>query len=202
VKKTATKSAKRAPKKKAAKPVETVLVMRTCDAKMRAHGGFVWPMSGPVECPDWKPVAECGNGLHGLLWGEGDASLLNWSDDANWLVVEVAAADVVTINRKVKFPRGVVVYCGDSYGAGKFIGERAPKEIRSIVRGTSTSGDGGTSTSGDGGTSISGEIGILVCRWHDGARYRLTIGYVGEDGIKPNTKYRADATGKIVEVVS
>src|SRR5208283_3358377 len=86
------------------------------------------------------------------------------------------------------------------------------------VSGTSTSGDGGTSTSGDGGTSTSGvsgtstsgyggtsktgEFGIIVCRWWDDSkqRYRLSVGYVGEDGIKANTFYRADEQGKLIEV--
>jgi hypothetical protein len=68
--------------------------------------------------------------------------------------------------------------------------------------GTSTSGEGGTSTSGNGGTSTSGDRGILVIRWYDetARRYRLAVGYVGENGIKPNTKYRTDKAGNIVEV--
>ena len=33
-------------------------------------------------------------------------------------------------------------------------------------------------------------------------RYRLVVGYVGEDGIKPNTKYRATTDGKLYEVAS
>lgn len=57
-------------------------MLRTCAADMTAHGGFVWPKEGEVCAPDWRPDARCGNGLHGLLWGEGDGSLLNWSADA------------------------------------------------------------------------------------------------------------------------
>jgi hypothetical protein len=70
------------------------------------------------------------------------------------------------------------------------------------VGGTSTSGDRGTSTSGVGGTSQTGDVGIIVCRWHDSAagRFRLAVGYVGEDGIKSNTFYRANERGKLVEV--
>lgn len=55
-----------------AKP-ETVLVLRTCAADLTSYGGFQWPESGPVESPDWNPIAECGNGLHGWL-GAGDLS--------------------------------------------------------------------------------------------------------------------------------
>lgn len=54
-------------------------VLRTCSADMTSHGDFRWPKRGRVEAPDWKPTAECGNGLHGLLWGESDGTLLNVS---------------------------------------------------------------------------------------------------------------------------
>ena len=60
---------------KAVSTAATVLVLRTCAADMTSYGGFKWPKSGPVKCDDWKPRAECGNGLHGLLWGVGDGSL-------------------------------------------------------------------------------------------------------------------------------
>src|SRR4029079_16222096 len=100
-----------APKKRSRKPASkpaasgaTVLVMRTCAADMSSHGGFVWPESGPVECKDWNKRAECGNGLHGLLWGSGQYGLLNWSADAKWLVVEVPADSIVDLDGKVKFP--------------------------------------------------------------------------------------------------
>jgi hypothetical protein len=63
----------------------TTYMLRTCRPDMTSHNGFQWPTSGPVECPDWNPRAACGNGLHGLLHGEGDASLLDWSEDAQWL---------------------------------------------------------------------------------------------------------------------
>jgi hypothetical protein len=67
--------------------------------------------------------------------------------------------------------------------------------------GTSTSGDMGTSTSGVMGTSKTGSVGIVVCRWWDAKaeRSRLTVGHVGEDGIKPDTFYRCDDDGKLVE---
>ena len=94
-------------------PPGKVLALRTCAADMTSHNGkFLWPKSGPVECADWSTVAECGHGLHALIWGEGDGSLLDWSDEAHWLVVEVLAADVVDLNGKGKFPRCNVVHCG------------------------------------------------------------------------------------------
>ncbi len=89
-----------------------VQVLRTCAADMTAHSGFKWPESGPVECADWDPTPECGNGLHGLLWGDGDWSLLNDDGKRKWLIVEVAADAIVSLGSKVKFPRGNVVFCG------------------------------------------------------------------------------------------
>jgi hypothetical protein len=240
------------------------LVLRTCDYKLQGYHGFQWPMSGPVEAPDWNTQVRCGGGLHGLLWGEGSGSLLNFDDGAKWLVVEVDTNSVIDLTPvdgsvKVKFPRGIVVHCGDRNSAPKFIAEHGGVG-RSIVsgtsnsgdrgtstsgdsgtsnsgfrgtstsgdRGTSTSGDSGTSnsgfrgtstsgdrgtstsgfrgtsTSGDSGTSKSGEIGIVVCRWFDKSknRYRLSVGYVGEDGIEPNAFYKCDETGKLIKVTS
>jgi hypothetical protein len=66
-----------------------------------------------VECPNWDPKPECGNGLHGLAWGDGDWCLLSDADDAVWMVVRVASEDVVKIDdSKVKFRRGFVEYAG------------------------------------------------------------------------------------------
>ena len=97
---------------------KTALILRTCDKDLKSHGGFQWPESGQIECPDWKSTAACGNGLHGLLWGEGNWGLLSNDADAKWLVVKVIESDIVAIDsEKVKFPRGEVIYCGDMIGA-------------------------------------------------------------------------------------
>ena len=124
--KPAAKAAKQRAPKHAASP-STVLVLRTCAPDKTSYGGFVWPESGPVAAPDWSPVAECGKGLHGLLWGEGEGALVSWEDDARWLVVEVEAASIVDLSGKVKFPRGVVAHCGDRYSATAYLAERAPQ---------------------------------------------------------------------------
>jgi len=187
-----------------------VLVLRTCNADMTSCGGFKWPKRGPVKCPDWSPTKACGNGLHGFLWGEGNGSLANFSADAKWLVVKVASDSVVDLAGKVKFPRGTVVFCGDRLSATNYIAAVRPGAIvggtstsgnygtsTSGDYGTSTSGDRGTSTSGNHGTSTSGYRGTIVIKWHDGSRYRLAVGYVGEGGILPNVPYVV-VDGKIV----
>ena len=100
---------------------EHVLVLRTCAADMTAYGNSRWPQSGPVEAPDWNPAPVCGQGLHGLLWGEGDATLLSWEPEAKWLAVKVRKADIVDLGGKVKYPRGEVVACGERQVATRYI---------------------------------------------------------------------------------
>ena len=69
-------------------------------------------------------------------------------------------------------------------------------------RGTSTSGNYGTSTSGNCGSASAGVGGMIVLGWHDGyRRSRVTVGYVGENGIKPDTMYRLNGEGEFEEVV-
>ena len=80
--------------------------------------------------------------------------------------------------------------------------------------GTATAGDGGTATAGDNGTATAGNAGtatagpygtatagiggtILLRHW-DGARRRVLVAYVGENGIEANTPYVV-RDGKIVK---
>ena len=186
------------------KPATKTYMLRTCRADMTSHGGFVWPRSGPVEAPDWSPKPYCGEGLHGLLMGQGDGVLLDWSPDAVWLVVEVDPSEVVGLRGKVKVPRGIVVFAGDRFAATEDIINRGANRAE-VVGGTATAGNYGTATAGDGGTATAGNYGTatagnygtatagyggtVVVKYHDGLRYRLAVGYVGENGIKPNTPY-------------
>jgi hypothetical protein len=212
-------------------PSDKVLVLRTCARDMTSYRGtFTWPKSGPVEAPDWKPEQARGHGLHGLLWGEGEGGQLDWSEDAKWLVVEVARTSVVDLDGKVKFPRGEVVFCGDRKGATEYVQARRPGAAvcgatatagyagtatagyagtatagdagtaTAGVRGTATAGVRGTATAGYAGTATAGDAGILVLRWWDGKRYRIATFYVGEDGIEPNQPYKLDSQGKPVKV--
>ena len=189
---------------------KTVLVLRTCNAELQAHGGFQWPSKGAVKAPDFQPAEQCGNGLHGWLWGEGDGTLGNWDADAKWLVVQVLASDVIDLKNKVKFPKGKVVFCGDRFDATAYLASKAPNQVKAIIghtstsgyRGTSTSGYNGTSTSGDVGTSTSGDYGTLQWFYWDGNRKRVVTAYVGENGIKPNTPYRLNANHEPEEVKS
>jgi len=130
----------------------TVLVLRTCDENLKAYNGFQWPASGLIAAPDWRSDAECGHGLHGLLWGEGDGSLLNWDAKAKWLVVEVEESSIVDLAGKVKFPRGVVVHCGDRKSATDYIAANGGG-AKKITGATTSAGYMGTATAGDMGTA-------------------------------------------------
>ncbi|MDP9269315.1 MAG: hypothetical protein M3P27_13470, partial [Acidobacteriota bacterium] len=103
-----------------------VLVLRTCSADLTSNSyrlvkgkkvsgtPFVWPEKGKVECTDWDPSPVCGGGLHGLAWGDGNARLLDNSNDAKWQVVKVLESDLIAVDGdKVKFPRGEVIYTGN-----------------------------------------------------------------------------------------
>ena len=175
------------------------LLLRTCGPGGLSHGGFVWPLTpgSVVEAPDWDPTpGRCGGGLHGLLDGGGPGERLDWSIAAVWMVVEALGPTAETDDPgKVRCQRARVIVAGTREEATGYLVARGCVGVHGA---TSTSGDRGTSTSGDRGTSTSGYGGTLVLCWHDGTRYRLTVAYVGEDGIEPGVPYRADAQGRPV----
>ena len=136
------------------KSPQKILVLRTCDAKLQGHEGFQWPESGLVVAPDWNPDPKinCGEGLHGLAWGDGNWSLLSRDTDAKWLVVEVDAADLVPScgGDKDRFRAGTVIYCGAEVGAVARV-MCCPENferIQSLAKGkSSSSGDYSTAAS-------------------------------------------------------
>jgi hypothetical protein len=66
-------------------------------------------------------------------------------------------------------------------------------------KGTATAGYSGRATAGEYGTATAGYSGIINIKWYDDSRYRIAVGYVGEDGIEAGKKYRCEG-GKFVEV--
>ena len=191
-----------------------VLVLKSIAANMKAYGGFQWPESGAVSAPDWKPTEECGNGLHGWLWGAGDAGLRCMDDDAKWLVLSVPS-DFVDLGQKVKFPSCEIKYLGDRETAVAIIQHYAPGGTPAMFgtatagnrgtatagyRGTATAGDEGTATAGNRGTATAGyrgtatagDEGVIIIHWWDIAaeKKRRKIALVDGLTILPGVKYR------------
>ena len=145
-----------------------VLVLRTVNKDMTSKydGKFLFPKKGLVVCPDFKPTKECGNGLHGLLWGVGRDYL---DMNGTWLVLRVKKEDLVDLDNKVKFSRGVVVCCGTREQATQYLYENggAGKPIYGLSytaggRATLTAGDLATLTAGDRATLTAGNYSTLT----------------------------------------
>ena len=122
------------PEKLETKTAETVLVLRTCQADGTSSHGFKWPESGTVKAYDWKPTKECGNGLHGWLWGHGDWGLKVEGDSIKWLVLEVAKDYIIDLSGKVKFPEANVIATFQNWwDAMKFIRSRHEDDEQTTI---------------------------------------------------------------------
>jgi len=171
--------------------VNTSLVLRVCRADHTSRNGFAWPQAvgEEIAAPDWKGNKECGNGLHGWLYGQGDHSCVDyWVDqDAKWYVLEVPSDSITMLGGKCKFPRAVVRFIGAKSEAAAYILEHEPlaHEVAVIgaclkvgdketvlvgglgtatagYRGTATAGYRGTATAGYRGTATAGESGTAT----------------------------------------
>ncbi|MES2348469.1 MAG: hypothetical protein V4641_12980, partial [Pseudomonadota bacterium] len=165
----------RVTKKTAAPVVETSLVLRVCKADMTSKNGFAWPteLGAPVEAPDWKKNTECGSGLHGWLYGQGDHTCVSYweQEGAKWLVLEVPSADIVMLGGKCKFPRAVVRFIGSKTDAAAFLLANEPRAATvAVIGATRSCGDGGnvmvgalgTATAGYSGTATAGYSGTAT----------------------------------------
>ena len=173
-----------------AEATKTAFVLRCCREDLSSQNGFVWPdVGGEAICPDWINNNECGNGLHGWLYGQGGYSTSSyWNDPAaKWLVVEVEESGIVILGSKCKFERGFVRFIGDKTAAAAYLIDHEPraKDVAVIgaslvvgdeqavivgalgtatagYRGTATAGDRGTATAGDSGTATAGTLGTAT----------------------------------------
>ena len=150
------------------------------------------------------------------LWSASSDDLWSASSDDLWMVVAVKTKDIIDLNGKVKFPAARVLYVGKREIATGLIVAHCPasKVIYGTVTagdygtatagygGTVTAGDYGIATAGEGGTATAGEGGILqINAWDSKAlRYRIIIGYVGENGLVAGTQYKLDEHAQFVEV--
>jgi hypothetical protein len=132
--------------------------------------GFVWPRSGRVECEDWEPTPECGNGLHALRDGVGDGRLLCWRDDAVWLVLQRPDDDdVIDLDGKVKAPWWDVLFSGTRQDAIEYAETHCGLDPAKCVGGWATSsGDRGHATSsGDFSMATSsGDFSVATSSGH------------------------------------
>ena len=173
-------------------------VLRTHRADGASYGGFRWPteVGGVAVAPDWNPdpSIRCGHGLHGLLWGCGDGSLLTPS--LTWAIVAVDPGDIATrldgmaVPPKVRFRSAEVVHIGDRDSATGWIAAHGGAGLPVVygtatagVRGTATAGDGGTATAGADGTATAGYRGTATAGYRStataGVRGTATAGYGG-----------------------
>lgn len=98
-----------------------LVALRTCDANMQSRGGFQWPGVGEtVTAPDWTDNQECGGGLHGLLWGQGDWSLLARDETARWVVFK-PLGEMSHLGAKIKCESAEVLFAGARLDAWQFL---------------------------------------------------------------------------------
>ncbi len=195
---------------------EVALVLRTCKKDLTSRNGFQWAdVGGVTTAPDWVANNECGNGLHGWLYGGGDHSCSNYlGAESVWMVLEVRLSEIVMLGGKCKFPQAKTVFAGDRKSAADYLLAHEPRSANVEIigriaevgdqqcliggalstltggdRSTLTGGYGSTLTGGNDSTLTGGDDSELRIRHYDGQRMRTVIAYVGENGIKANTAY-------------
>ena len=203
-----------------------MLFLKTVRSDMTAHGGFKWPPVGEVvEAPDWDPEPQCGGGLHGLPWGEGDGTLLDWSEGAVWVVFESVAVDgtasdeeavLIDNGLKAKCRRARVLYAGTKAGAIKYLLDHGAIG-HAVVGASVAAGDGcsmavgaygqvavgaeGTATAGRYGQAVAGEGGRVQVGDHGVAVVGDRGTAKGDYNIVVAAGYRATAEGGGCSVV-
>lgn len=102
------------------------------DNVLRRAVDFVWPKEFGATVTldeDFDPRPVCGKGLHGLLWGYGDESYLNFEEmNLCWQILEVDEDVIVHVEGdKVKFPGGrMILSTPDRHLAVQFLHRHAP----------------------------------------------------------------------------
>ena len=159
------------------------VMLRTVDADRRAYNGFRWPKVGPVKAPDWSPRAQCGGGLHGCLWGQGNG-IIGMNDETRlWQAVLIRLKDAVDLGGKVKVPRGRVLMTGKREAVCAFVASLAPPgvgvpytSVAAGKQGTASAGDRGQASAGAYGQASAGAYGQASA----GAYGQASAGYGGQ----------------------
>lgn len=190
------------------------LMIRTTDRDGKSYGGFVWPqqVGALVEAPDWNEKPVCGGGLHGLLDGAGDWSLLADGPDTLWWIVEVRRDEAVAIDDdKVKVPRGRVAYFGAFPGAMTrimasivpAIQNRSPVASSGYSSPATVSGKNSVAAAvGLFATACAGDGGAICLAAYDDDWNLVAVraAMVGQDGIEPGVTYRLTEAGEFERV--
>ena len=202
---------------------DRVLILRRINKDGTSYGGFnKWgkpdELNITVQPEKFVNQPTCGNGLHGWPWGMGlgDGSDYSVVDD-RWLVIAAKPEDVVgnvggSTALKCKCREAVKIFDGTFAGAWALINNGRHRLIQAMTRCVSSDGSQlaasgyGSHLAASGKSSIAaaigigsivaaGELGCIVAAYWSAAedRYRVVVGYVGENGIEPNTNYRLNA---------
>ena len=186
----------------------TQLFLRTTDKDGKAYGGFQWPLEvgAIVTAPDWKPTTKCGNGLHGLLNGEGEAGHLSLEESAIWWIVE--AENAIDLCGKHKFQSCRVVAFGKREDITQQMRRMTGGAVHGLIesggyRATLTGGDYAKLTGGNEATLTGGDYATLTGGYEatltGGDRAKLTGGdgatLTGGDLAKLTGGHRAKLTG-------
>ena len=142
-----------------------IKVLKAVPASGMTRNDFPWPESGQVECPDWIPHNECGNGLHAWIWEESlTPEGCTLEEGMTFRVVEIddSKENMVRLEGKIKFHRGDVVGSYSSIQEAVTAQGLQSKPDRAGFCGTATAGDRGTATAGYYGTATAGDSGTAT----------------------------------------
>jgi hypothetical protein len=141
------------------------MILRSCNNNFTSAHDFTfrWPseIGAIVEPTSWNPEAICGYGLHGFQYGEGDYSLADMTDNAQWIVF---SGDVIVPigNDKVKTNRATILHIGQGLtgrdrmlDCHAFMRRHRMLGNRSFYS-TNTGGNGSTNTGGNYSTNTGG----------------------------------------------
>lgn len=195
---------------------KTIRAYKAFDKNMRCRS-FQFEVGQTYE--HYGPIKACESGFHAC-----ENPLDVWSYyplDSRYAVVELGgdisrhdddskiAAACITISAEIALPQ--IISDGVAYLMGLC------KDAFALKPGANVSGnysqlaasgnDSKLAASGNDSICIAaglnaiaraGENSAIALTYYDGTRYRIAVGYVGEDGIEPNVDYRVTNEGEFV----
>ena len=149
-----------------------MLFLKSLYADNRGYNGFLWPdqVNAIVESETWDPTPQCGDGLHGLINGNGSSHLLKTSPDAIWIAFESvdekgnpADAEAVAIDGdKGKCHRAIIRAVGTRKEATAWLMAQGCTYVHYAVK--VTTDNHGTATAGDWGIAVTERYGVAEAK--------------------------------------